>query len=378
MKKIIDFLCVLFLTTSLSYAQTDGNEINSEKNFYQPNINFLLRTEVQSPPDKDGQATISLPESRFEILGKILPDLEYRVRYRLNGNFNSNSLDKSPGALDIAYILYRFGEDKKFSLTAGKQAAFVGNWEFETNPTFEYQYSEHVNYQLNIFLLAMKLGYQVNENHSFHVQIHNTVNGSFQEQLNKFGFTPDGLEASKYPFGVYFSWLGKLFDNKLNTFWSYNMSQFASGKMNHSFGIGNKVILGKFQSYLDFSYTNYKVDHPGLASRSINSFAGNNFFARDVNYFTTVMRVDYSITPKWIITAKGIYEKSSKSEINFERKNTSLVVGIENKPFKSQDMKFFAYFYNNDLSADLGNSNTNNNKSFFSVGALYFIRAMKH
>jgi hypothetical protein len=374
MKKII-FFYVFFAITVLAYSQDDNN---SEKNFYQPNINFLLRTELQTPPNRDKQASMSMPESRFEILGLITPNLEYRVRYRLNGNFNSNTLDKSPGALDIAYILYRFGEERKFSLTAGKQAAFVGNWEFENNPAFEYQYSEHVNYELNIFLLAMKLGYQLNENHSFYVQLHNTVNNTFDEQLNKFGFVANGLEPSKYPFGVYFSWLGKLFDNKLNTFWSYNISQFASSKTNQSFGMGNKVNLGKLHSYLDLSYSNYKVDHSGLASRTLNSFNGDNFFAKDISYFTTVMRVDYSLTSKWNVTAKGIFEKSSKSKSDFNRKNTALVVGLENKPFKSQDMKFFAYFYNNDLSSNYGNSNTNFNKSFFSIGALYFIHALKN
>jgi len=378
MNKFIYTLCVIFATAfSNAYSQEKKKDSTAPPPLHKPFINLYLRSELQNPINSSKQAALSVPEARVEIGGTIVPDLEYRLRYRQNGNFSSSALDKTPPAIDLGYIKYRFGTEKKLSLMLGKQAAFAGSWEFEKNPTFEYQYSEHINEQVNIFLLAMKLGYEVNDNHSFHIQLHNTVNNNFSDHLTKFGYVPNGLKPAQYPMGIYLSWLGNFFDKKLNTFWSYNLSQFASKNTNHYIAVGNRVNLNKFHAYLDLSYTSYAIDHPGIASRAITNFTGNNSFAGDISYTTAVARADYQFHPKWFLTTKYIYDKSAGKQIAFDRTNKGFLVGLEYKPYQSQDMKAFVYYYDNAQRAKMSNTESNVNFSMISLGMLYFIHVLK-
>ncbi|MBF8963579.1 hypothetical protein I0P70_09995 [Pontibacter sp. FD36] len=350
-------------------------------------VNFLLRSSVDFPSGASNQASVNLNEARMELRGDITPDLSFRVRYRLNRSAAPNSLDNAPGSLDHANVTYRFGTAKKWHLTAGKQSASVGSWEFDKNPTFEYQYTEYVNRQLNLFLLAMKLGYDVTENHTFQLQLHNTSNNNFNTVYNTTGYNTDGLRPSKTPFGLYVAWLGNLLDEKWQTFYSYNISQFAKGKTDHAVSIGNQVVLDRFKAYLDLQSTNMSVDYPNIGSPAVNTFMAPTpgftpVFLQDINYKTALLRVDYEFIPKWFITAKGFYETASHrkdSEIgdNF-REHTGLLAGLEYKPVGSQEMRLFSYYYYNTSRYNnaVGVSNPNQKLHLFSVGVLYFVNAL--
>lgn len=393
-------LAVFFLVASISsQAQTSqDHQLGDSANTSEPiiknkpailenvHMNFLLRSSMEIP-NGDEQSRIKMNEARFEVLGTIVPDLDFRVRWRINQSHNPKSQDNSPGSLDIASVNYKFGKDKKWSINVGKQAAFVGSWEFEMNPTFEYQYSEFVNYQTNIFMMGIKLGYQVNENHSFHVQLHNTYNETFAAQHANTGYFTDGQKGAKTPMGVYVSWLGKLFDQKYHTFWSYNVSQFASGETNHKFALGNKVVLDRFHAYLDVQSSNLAMDYVNIASPSVNAYRGSvnpgtpPVFARDINYKSAILRVDYEFVPRWFVTAKGYYESASQSGNNNVgknfRENIGYLGGLEFKPIQSQQMKLFAYYFNNQVKFNnqVASANTEVRNNLFSVGVLYFVNA---
>ncbi|GGK89285.1 hypothetical protein GCM10011405_41310 [Rufibacter glacialis] len=323
-------------------------------------------------------------EARIELTGDIIQDLSFRIRYRLNRSFAPNSLDNAPSAVDHANITYRFGNEKKWHLTAGKQAANVGSWEFDTNPTFEYQYTDFVNKQLNLFLLAMEIGYQVTPNHSFQLQVHNTYNQDFNTVFNSTGYARNGLRPSKTPLGLYVSWQGNLLDKKWQTFYSYNIAQFAKGKTDHGVAIGNKLVLDRFNAYLDLQSAYMSVDYPNIGSPAVNNYLAPfpifaPTFLQDINYKTAVLRVDYEFVPKWFITAKGFYETASlrkNSEIGDDfRENIGYWAGLEFKPVGSQDMRLFAnYFYNTSRYHNaVANTNPNQKLHLFAVGVLYFV-----
>jgi hypothetical protein len=349
------------------------------------NLNFLLRSSLEIP-DGDAQGGIKMNEARFEVMGTLAPDLDFRVRYRLNRSQAPRSQDNSPGSVDHASVNYRFGKNKKWSVNVGKQAAYVGSWEFETNPTFEYQYSEFVNNQTNIFLMAIRLGYKLNENHSVYLQLHNTYNENFNTLHSTTGYQANGLKGSKAPMGVYASWLGKLFDQKLHTFWSYNVSKFASGKVNHAVALGNKVVLKNFHGYLDVQSAWLAVDYPNIASPSINKYRSfivpgtAPVFARDVNYKSAVLRLDYQFMPGFFATTKGYYETASQFKGNSLagnnfRENIGYLVGLEYKPIVNQQFKFFGYYYNNTVKYNnvIATANEKHQRNLFSVGVLYFV-----
>jgi len=373
-------------TTHITGEETPSSLLIKNKPDILENIhmNFLLRSSLEIP-DGETQSRIKMNEARFEVLGTIVPDLDFRVRWRINQSHNPKSQDNSPGSLDIASVNYKFGKDKKWSINAGKQAAYVGSWEFENNPTFEYQYSEFINYQTNIFLMALKLGYQVNKNHSFHLQLHNTYNETFYTTYGNTGYDFTGVKPAKTPMGLYVSWLGKMFDQKYHTFWSYNVSQFASGKTNHSFALGNKLVLDKFKAYLDLQYSGLGMDYPNIASPAINAHRLNanpgasRVFADNINYKSAILRMDYEFVPRWFVTAKGYYEAASQTGNNNVgnnfRENIGFLAGLEFQPISSQQMKMFAYYYNNQVKYNntVSAANTGQNLNLFSVGVLYFV-----
>lgn len=350
-------------------------------------INVLLRSALEIP-DNNNPAAIRLNESRFEVMGDVTPDLSFRVRYRLNSLQAPRSLDNSAGSMDIASVNYNFGKKKNWSVNVGKQAAMVGNWEFEYNPTFEYQYSEFVNYQTNIFLMAIKLGYQINTRHTVFVQLHNTYNETFSQLHANAGYSPDGYTASNKPMGVYIGWQGKFFDDKWLTFYSYDISTYASKAYNNSIAIGNKLALKKVKAYLDLTSSYLPVDYPNIASPAINNYekAQNpdavSVFAADINYKSAVLRVDYEFVSQWFLTAKGIYETASKRNddiigSNF-RKHTGILAGLEYQPVAGQDMKLFGYYYYNRISYKgvVSTANERQTLNLFSIGVLYFVKAL--
>lgn len=406
MCKYLFFIIILLISVQLSLAQNGGNLVNgldsadviSNPNAHQSSnrfsdlsekidVNFLFRSSVEFPRGAQNQSAVKLNEARFEVKGDITPNLAYRIRYRLNRSTAPRSLDDASGSIDHANITYRFGNNRKWHLTAGKQAAYVGSWEFERNPTFEYQYTEYVNRQLNIFLLAMKLGYDINKNHSLHLQLHNTHNENFNTAHNAAGYNTNGLAPSKTPFGIYAAWLGKMLDGRWETFYSYNVSQFAKSKTNYAVSIGNKVVLDRFGAYLDLQSTNMAVDYTNIASPSVNKYQASSpifvpAFAQDINYKTAVLRMDYEFVPKWFITAKGFYETAShrtNSNIgsNF-RENIGYLAGLEYKPVARQEMRLFTYYYNNTSCYNnaVAGINTNQNLHLFAVGVLYFVNAL--
>ncbi|MBC9933519.1 porin [Chitinophaga qingshengii] len=350
-------------------------------------MNLLLRSSLEIP-DGDKQSSMRLNEARFEVLGTIVPDLDFRVRYRLNRSQAQRDLDNAPGSLDIASVNYKFGTDKKWSVNVGKQAAYAGSWEFETNPTYEYQYSEFVNFQTNLFMMGIRLGYQADKNHGFFLQLHNTYNNAFNTTHTAAGYGADGLKGSKTPMGVYASWLGKMFDQKLHTFWSYDISQYASGKTNHAVALGNKVVLNKLKGYLDLQWAAMAVDYVNIASPSINKYRQKlhpdfaPVFARDVNYKGAVLRLDYEFIPGWFLTTKGIFESASQTKGNSVfgknfRENIGLLAGLEYKPIASQNMKLFGYYYNNQVKYRnvIADANATQRSGLFAVGVLYLVNA---
>lgn len=349
------------------------------------NLNLLLRNSIEIPKG-DQAAAIKANETRVEIMGKIKPVLDFRVRFRLNKSLRPRSSDNSPGAIDHASINWTFGEKQQWSLNVGKQSAAIGSWEFEKNPTYEYQYSDFINSQTNIFLTAARLGYQVNNNHTFSIQLHNTWNDNFETIYKNTNYSTNGLKAAKLPMGIYFAWMGNFFEKKWQTFYSYNVSQFAKGKANQSLALGNKLVLPKVEAYLDIQFQTLGMDYTNLASPIINNYrtsvnpAIQPGFAENINYKSVVLRVDWEFIPNWFITAKGMYENASQMEgawragRNFKNKY-SYLTGIEYKPVKLQNMKIFGYYYNDKVAFNntVAVANRDIRTHLFAVGFLYFV-----
>lgn len=349
-------------------------------------INLLLRSSLDIPLGSDAApAALRMKEARFEVRGDLptIP-LAYRLRFRLNRTSEQRSFDNSPGAIDIALVDYQFGHRKNWVVSVGKQAAYVGSWEFENNPTYEYEYSEFVNNQLNLFAMGIRLGYQISPTQTVHLQVQNTFNESFDRLHELSGYDKNGLAAARFPFGLILAWQGKFFGDKLQTFYSGNLSQVAKNEVNQSVVLGHKWDLKSFTGYLDLHTSNFGVDYANIASPSINNYRNTpvRTYASNINYKAAILRLNYEFIPRLFLTAKFFFETASDRKDktigkNF-RDNIGLLGGLEFQPVKSQNMRMFGYFFNNQkkYNAVVGTANPGTSGNMVSLGFFYFVNVL--
>lgn len=325
-------------------------------------LDVLLRAglNVESIGDNERSNKVNLDEARILLHGDYNDQLSYRVRFRLNRPFTPTSQDNASRALDMAYIKYKFGKDYKWSVTAGKQSALVGSYEFENNPIYEFMFTDYVDRILNLFVVGGTLSYELNPAHSLNVQVYNTINDSFVDLHTKNGYAMGDLKASKTPIGAYATWIGSFWNKKISTKWSYNISQFAQNKTNHGISLANKLTTDKDMLYVDLQYSYLAVDHALIASAAMNDFYArtnsDRVLAQDVTYKSVVVRYDRMLTDKWELALKGAYEtagmdKDAHIDADF-RQNWTYFAALQHKPFKRQDLRFYLGYVGNTVSFD--------------------------
>ncbi|PRD56188.1 porin [Sphingobacterium gobiense] len=344
-------------TQSTAVQDTSEREPDQSKLF---NFDVLFRGALigDNLGTDEALTRAKLEEIRLHLHGNYNEDLSYKVRFRLNRPFSPTSLDNSAGALDFALIEYKFGRNRNWDVTIGKQSAMVGSYEFENNPIYEFMFTDYVDRILNLFVTGAKLGYHVNPQHSFHVQVHNTVNDNFDDRILNNGFAIGDLERSKVPMGAYFTWVGAFADQKIHTKWSYHVSQFADKHTNHAISLANKYKTNKQMVYLDLQYSHMGVDHALIASNGINDFynhtGADRVLGKDIVYKSAVLRYDQFLTDKWEIALKGAVETAGNAKDqelgkNF-RQNYTYFAALQHKPFRKQDMRFYLGYIGNSIS----------------------------
>lgn len=301
---------------------------------------------------------LNLDDARILLHGDYNDRLSYKVRFRLNRSFSPLGLDNAPQALDFASLEYKFGEKRDWSITLGKQSAMVGSYEFENNPIYEFMFTDYVDRILNLFVVGGKLAYNVNPHHSFHVQLYNTVNNTFDAHLANNGFAAGDLKRAKAPIGGYFTWVGSFAESRFHTKWSYNLAQFAEGRATQAVSLANKYKTDKQMVYLDLQYSHMGGDHALIASRAINDFYAwtgeNRQLAKNIVYKSAVLRYDQFLTDKWELALKGAVEtagsKDDESIGDDFRTNYTYFAALQHKPFKKQDLRFYVGYIGNRVS----------------------------
>lgn len=347
------------------------------------NIHFLLRSSLEIPFNEGQSANLKLNEARMAVSGQLAGSLTYRFRVRLNRTFDRTALDNASAAIDHAMVEYEFGKNKNWAINIGKQANNFGSWEFDKNPTFEYLYSDYVNFQQNIFTLGSKLSYKINQKNTVSAQVFNTMNTSFSAlYANTAYLNNEGLTAAKMPVGVNLTWRGDLLDDKFQTFYSLTTSSVAKGKNNYQIALGNKFITDRWEAYLDLQHTNMAVDFVNRISPAINIYSGTNVFAQNKKFQSAILRIDYLLSPKWNITGKTIWERINDGNKDgfgngMSTHNTNLL-GLEFKPVASQDFKIFGYYSNTyrNYNSVLKTMNPSQSSSMVAVGMLYYLKAL--
>jgi hypothetical protein len=349
-------------------------------------LDVLLRAglNVESMGNSEKTNKINLDEARILLRGDYNEQLSYRVRFRLNRSFAPTSQDNASRALDMAYIKYKFGKDHKWAVTAGKQSALVGSYEFENNPIYEFMFTDYVDRILNLFVVGGTLSYELNPAHSLHLQIYNTINDSFADLHSKNGYAMGDLKASSTPIGAYATWIGTFWDKKISTKWSYNVSQLAEHKTNHGISLANKLKTDRDMLYVDLQYSYLAVDHALIASAAMNDFYArtnsDRVLAQDVTYTSVIARYDRMLSDKWELALKGGYETAGmKKDADIDRdfrRNLTYFAALQHKPFQKQDLRFYLGYVGNTVSFDRQFDRPNQQFNRLTLGTYFTIPAL--
>lgn len=306
------------------------------------------------------EGAFSMKQLRLELKGDINNWLSYRYRQRLNRSSNgANNMDNLPGSIDIAGIGVKMSD--KWSFFAGKQCAVYGGMEFDVNPVEIYHYSDMIEYMSN-FLTGVNVSFKPFSNHEFNAQILNSKVSSLEDT---YGVSPE-IEAAKLPLVYTLNWNGN-YKEWLSTRWSVSYMNEAKEKHMYYYALGNQVTFNKFTAFLDFMYSREAIDRKGIITQTVGTTDHNAFNA---SYSSWVFQMNYFLTDRWNLLAKGMYETASvykaDGEVEKGRYRTAYgyMGGVEFYPMADRNLRFFlmgigrSYDYT-DRAKILGNSNFN-------------------
>lgn len=289
------------------------------------------------------EGAFNMRQLRIEAKGKVNDWLSYRWRQRLNrSNDGGGMIDNLPNSIDLAYIAVQLNE--KFSLTAGKQCAAYGGFEFDANPIEIYQYSEIINNMSN-FMTGLSLIYDVTPTQQLQFQILDSRNGSQEDTYGA------GLEESRLPLVYSVNWNANMFDNAWQTRWSASLMEETHGKYMYYVALGNQFNFSeRCNMYIDLMSSLEQVDRKGIMTNLLGgqgAFGGHNMY--NALYNSLVTKINFRVQPKWNLFAKGMFESAgvAKDTDGVAKGNyrTSLgyIAGVEFYPMET-NLHFYLAF----------------------------------
>lgn len=306
------------------------------------------------------QGAFNMRQLRIEAKGRVNDWLSYRWRQRLNRSNDGNGMvDNLPNSIDLAYIGVQLNE--KFSLTAGKQCAAYGGFEFDANPIEIYQYSEIINNMSN-FMTGVTLTYDMTPTQQWQLQILDSRNNSQEDTYGA------GLEESRLPLVYTLNWNANMFDNAWQTRWSASLMEETHGKYMYYVALGNQFNFSeRCNMYVDLMSSFEQVDRKGIMTNLFGgqaNFGGHNMY--NAMYNSLVAKFNYRIKPKWNVFVKGMLESAgiykdgdNVAEGNY-RTSLGYVAGVEYYPMDTNLHFFLTYVGQNNFFTErakaIGNS----------------------
>ena len=319
------------------------------------------------------EGVFNMRQLRIEAKGRVNDWLSYRWRQRLNRSNDGNGMiDNLPNSIDIAAIGIQLND--KLSLTAGKQCAAYGGFEFDANPIEIYQYSELINNMSN-FMTGVMLTYDVTPTQQWQLQILDSRNNS---QDDTYG---PGLEESRLPLVYTLNWNANMFGNAWQTRWSASVLEETHGNYMYYVALGNQFnFSSRCNMYVDLMSSFEQVDRKGIMTNMCggrDAFGAHNMY--NTMYNSLVTKINYRVAPKWNIFAKGMFESAGLYKENDAmgkgnyRTSLGYLAGVEYYPMDTNLHFFLTYvgqtnFFTERAKA-LGNSDYSTQR--VSLGFIY-------
>jgi len=214
----------------------------------------------------------------FLLGGDIGDHISYFLRQRIIPLKGAKSLFDNT---DYLYIQYKF--NKQWSLRMGKEALFVGGFEYDAPPIDVY-YQTYYWSMFSCFHLGVSAAYTDKSGKNKIVfQFANSPYVKYIDENNPENNWKKGL----FSYNLY--WAGNF--GPFHTLYSINMMEYQRGKFINYIALGNQLKFKNWSIYVDY----------------INRAAGFQNFFQD---FSLVSRLDWQASPSVNLFAKGGYEQN--------------------------------------------------------------------
>ena len=289
------------------------------------------------------QGAFNMHQFRIEAKGKVTDWLSYRWRQRLNKNNDGGGMiDNLPNSIDFACLT--FALNKHLSISAGKQCAAYGGFEYDLNPIEIYRYSEMISNMSN-FMSGVMLTYDITPDQQLAFQILDSRNGSIKDTYGT------NLEANKLPLVYTVNWNANMFGGVWQTRWSASVMDEVRGKYMYYVALGNQFNFSpKCNMYVDLMSSYEELDRKGIMTSMFGGqgkFNGHNMC--NTLYNSLVAKVNWRFLPKWNFFVKGMLESAAIyrgedgiADGNY-RTSVGYLTGVEFYPMKS-NLRLFLTF----------------------------------
>ena len=211
----------------------------------------------------------------LHVYGKLTDSLRFRVRHRLN---------VAPTAVDplkaTDWLCLIWKPAPKLTLTLGKQAIFIGGYEYDSVPIDVYFWSRFCNGLPQGFSTGISVDYELLPGQIASAQIANTP--------LDFGFS----ESFAYSIG----WKGHILP-EWSTIWTANLVEDPAHRFIRYLALGNHVVLGDLALDLDL------IDRAGFGQKNL------------LSDYSIIGKANWSVG-KWNICGKLGYEFNSADNVD--------------------------------------------------------------
>ena len=243
----------------------------------------------------------------FVLAGNIGEKFSYAYRQRLNKFSKSSSFFD---ATDWLYINY--SPVKRLTLSAGKQVAAIGGYEYDA-PPIDIYFSSEFWYNIPCFQWGVSAEYALGGNDALKLQVTQSPFDGFYDHEDMYGY--------------HLMWSGR--HGVWSTLWSANLMEYAPKKYISYISLGNQLKLGRVKLCLDF--LNRAANH-------------QTYFFKDCSL---VGEVSYKPKDCLNLYAKATYDvnKTHTDADLVIHKGTELTRvggGVEFYPIKNHDVRLHA------------------------------------
>jgi hypothetical protein len=283
----------------------------------------------------------SMNQFRLEVKGKIHDKVFFRFRNRYTKIADPNTVDNISRAVDLAYVAIEIAPQTKLSV--GKMIGDWGGYELLTNPIEILSYNS-INDKADNFLVGASISHALADHkNSFNFQLLNSRTKTSDAQYG--AALPPDITATEMPLVAVGNWKGHLFDNKLETSYSYSFFNDTKNAKGNYVSLGNKLKADKLVLYYDFQYSKEDLDRKCIVTNIVKSKYA--YIAEDVNYIENWIRAEYLIAPKvnilLTVMNSNAYWKGNPDLNKNDRLLTSygIIPTVEYSPFPDLNLKLF-------------------------------------